>query len=948
MKKFLLKSIDAVSLGIVSGSLAGLIYSFYYICQAGFRYLKFEPASFVIQFHAVNMACFFALTFFLFVAGLNLIKKPLNRYIGILTTRVYAAVFSGSYFLLCWYFYPRRYWFTNPAAENTIPVWIKALLAASVLALLQFIIPWNRLYESFTRKRLVYVRKCAAFLILGMLILSVSVHRLLGLSPALFDSSSARLVERSANLAESARTFNENRALEMLSAGPACSGTIRLDGSLKPVYVDGRSGEGELGADKSGGECVISFCNELPEGFEISGGSVKTGFESVKVLKKGETSLSALLDPAVPIKDIGEIAIVLRIGGGSQLKLGWCRDKGQINWSKDCINLAVAPGSDFKTYRLKAETLFNKMSTDEKISRIGILLPYSGKDMVELKEIRIESKLSRYSGEKFGESQATVGSELRKAIFLNAPGSLRFRVDVPGNSAKLSFGLGRLSRGSPLDVEVVVSAGEDGLETIYNASISDHEVWLDSEISLEAWQDKVADITFTARSTESEVLFISSPSIHSTPEKRFNVVIYLEDSLRADHLSLYGYDRHSSPVKDKWAGDGVIFQNAFSQATKTRPSIPSILTSLYPTATGVWHGHEALDESFLTLPEILRSTGFTTGAFIQNGNAGPFAGLHQGYDSLLDYRILGRRADTMLNRDLFRWMDKNYDKNFFLYVHLADPHCPYDPPAPFNSWYNQNRNEERRLDYNPRFDPEWAEVTGVKARRNLYDGEIAYNDSLFSGFLAKLDELDIREHTLVVFIADHGEHLGEHGEWEHHPPGFDQVIHVPLIMVYPEGLAHGKRIGENVQLIDIMPTILELAGIDASGLLIQGDSLLDLIQGLNQSFWSERTCYSEEVTGKEKYDSSGRSSGSLLLEDYHILSSDVRLRTLLFDRSKDPEELFSIFSPMIERKSKKILQKIQSKNMEIWESVTGGNLGESEVRFDVEYLENLKGLGYIQ
>ena len=126
-----------------------------------------------------------------------------------------------------------------------------------------------------------------------------------------------------------------------------------------------------------------------------------------------------------------------------------------------------------------------------------------------------------------------------------------------------------------------------------------------------------------------------------------------------------------------------------------------------------------------------------------------------------------------------------------------------------------------------------------EGRRRRYAGEILHNDALLPRLLEKLSALGLAEDTLLIFLADHGEYMGEHGLWGHKPPGLMPVIHVPLMMVYPKRFQEAKRIGDPVQLIDVMPTILELAEVDPADLLLQGNSLIGLIEGRDPERWRE-------------------------------------------------------------------------------------------------------------
>ena len=216
---------------------------------------------------------------------------------------------------------------------------------------------------------------------------------------------------------------------------------------------------------------------------------------------------------------------------------------------------------------------------------------------------------------------------------------------------------------------------------------------------------------------------------------------------------------------------------------------------------------------------------------VQNGNAGVHAGLHQGFDSIEDPRILGPRANEVFRRRVDRWLERWSGRNAFLYLHLIDPHGPYDPPPPYDRWFRAAPAVDDYVAELREIDPPWIERPTAAGRRNLYDGEVLYNDDQFGELLELLSARGILEDTLFILLADHGEKLGEDGAWGHQPPGFVEGIHVPLFMVKAGTITPGRRIVEPVQLIDVMPTVLDLAGIDTSELVLQGDSLVPLLRG---------------------------------------------------------------------------------------------------------------------
>jgi arylsulfatase A-like enzyme len=240
-------------------------------------------------------------------------------------------------------------------------------------------------------------------------------------------------------------------------------------------------------------------------------------------------------------------------------------------------------------------------------------------------------------------------------------------------------------------------------------------------------------------------------------------------------------------------------------------------------------------------------------------------------------------------------------------------------------------------------DPDWVQTPTLEGRRALYDGEIRANDHYFERVLEELRRLELLEDTLVVFVADHGEHLGEHGQWEHHDPGYVQVLHVPLFMVYPKRLEPGRRVPEPVQILDVMPTILDIAGIDASGLLLQGRSLLPLSEGRESG---PRIVLSEEVTnfhgeeGPEVW-------ASVFFRQWHVLRTSSLGAAVLFDLADDPrEEDAGREAPELVESSEQLMRKMKETNVGIRLALMAG--GAQGVQTSTEDQERLRALGYIQ
>ncbi|MGZ8849713.1 MAG: sulfatase-like hydrolase/transferase [Thermoanaerobaculia bacterium] len=270
------------------------------------------------------------------------------------------------------------------------------------------------------------------------------------------------------------------------------------------------------------------------------------------------------------------------------------------------------------------------------------------------------------------------------------------------------------------------------------------------------------------------------------------VILITIDTLRADHLPAYGYRGVDTPAIDSLKRDGVLFTSAWSHCPMTLPSHVSMLTGLLPTEHGVRNniGYTFRPEQHATIAQALHEHGYATGAavsaFVLRGRTG-LAGAFDSYDDVDDRA----RPDTALDLErpgavtvqrAVQWIDGQKGKPFFLFVHLFEPHAPYEPPEPFRSKY-----------------------------ASAYDGEIAVADAAVGQLIEELKRRKIYDDALVILTADHGEGLGDHGESQHSVFLYSEEIHVPLVVKLPRGERAGTSIGAAVQHADIAPAIAALA-----------------------------------------------------------------------------------------------------------------------------------------
>ncbi len=393
-----------------------------------------------------------------------------------------------------------------------------------------------------------------------------------------------------------------------------------------------------------------------------------------------------------------------------------------------------------------------------------------------------------------------------------------------------------------------------------------------------------------------------------------NVLLITLDTTRPDRLGAYGYSKAAPAEFDRLARAGVLFQNAYSPVPLTLPSHASILTGTYPIYHGVRNnGKYLLLPQALTLAEILKSSGYATSAFVSSFILDSRFGLDQGFDYYGDRMDDGakvknleseRRAEPVY-RDFEKWLRPYSGGRFFAWVHFFDPHFPYDPPEPFKS--------DARLS-----DP--------------YDGEIACMDTSIGHVIRLLEEKGLLDSTIVILAGDHGEAFGEHKENGHTIFCYEENIRVPLVIYHPRALTPGREIAERVNLIDILPTLLDFLEIKIPK-TVQGKSLIPVIEGRRterRDFYFE-SLYAQDVLGCAPLQ--GVLSGPLKF---------IRLpRPELYDLGNDRAEKSNLLEAGPDEAG------AMREKLSALEKKFSGTAWTSERSLSAEERERLKSLGYL-
>lgn len=335
-------------------------------------------------------------------------------------------------------------------------------------------------------------------------------------------------------------------------------------------------------------------------------------------------------------------------------------------------------------------------------------------------------------------------------------------------------------------------------------------------------------------------------------EKNYNVILIGIDTLRADKLGIYGYNKRPTSTNiDEFARNSLLFLNCRSQAPHTTPSFMSIMTGRYPSHHGVTLnmlgvGNEirrayGLDNNIPTLAQIMKKNGYRTGSFNEGGALAGIYGFSKGFDyyeqnyNYLD-RLKKRKFGVIPKNEIFYWLEENKNDKFFLFLHSFVVHSPWFTPPPYYKMYDKDYTgaldslpEAKDIKKNLyRFFLDLVLKEGerdLEHYRALYDEAIKYVDDFFGDLLNHLKELKILENTVIIFTSDHGEEFMDHGHLGHEQL-YTEHLHVPLIIRSPEHKT--QRIDQIVRSIDIMPTILDLLDLEYE--LTDGTSLLPALE----------------------------------------------------------------------------------------------------------------------
>jgi arylsulfatase A-like enzyme/Tfp pilus assembly protein PilF len=409
-------------------------------------------------------------------------------------------------------------------------------------------------------------------------------------------------------------------------------------------------------------------------------------------------------------------------------------------------------------------------------------------------------------------------------------------------------------------------------------------------------------------------ILLSAPLLAATSPQP-NVVFITIDTLRADHLGCYGYKQIHTPNIDALAAGSTRFERAYTPVPVTLPAHTAIFTGTYPMFNGMhdFSGNK-LGPSQITLAWLLQQQGYATGAVLGSAVLDSRFGLNKGFDFYYDHFDFNRlqesnieemeRPGDMVADAALEWLGNNYQKKFFLWMHLYDPHFPYRPPAPYN----------------------------VEYKDHPYDGEIAFADAQVGRLLDFLKKKDLYQNTVIVLTGDHGESLGEHGELTHGFFIYNATLHVPVIIHLP-GQTAAKTVPDPINLIDLMPTVLNVLKLDVPS-QVQGRNLLPIISGKEKP--APPSLYAESFLPRLHFNWS--ELRAVETEKYHFISAP---KPELYDLSKDPDETQNLYS-----QKQAVAEELHARLEGLIRQYSASQELAEKTGLDPSLMERLKSLGY--
>ena len=703
----------------------------------------------------------------------------------------------------------------------------------------------------------------------------------------------------------------------------------RLDENLsEAITVDGAEPKGVEGVR-------LSFATKSAAEWTSLSGKGRIGVEGscLKFSTDGPDCLRSPEGLDIETATTDSVEIRMKVSGADNVILYWPVPPGRDPVSYRTFRINVPRQGEMITYNLRLSALKSWSFT---INCLLLSLPSAGQ--LELEYIQFKPGGAAFV-EKAGLTRWTADNVIRPSLYNHCPGRFSYGIAVP-DRAVFSAGLAVEKQVQPVTFTVMVGAGAESA-TLYSRTVVDPSKWEELEIDLAAYAGRQIELSLvTACDVPGQVALWGHPMVFQRRPDQAprqgppNVILYVVDSLRADHLEIGGYHRNTAPNIAAFARQAVTFNRCFTQDTWTKPSTVSIVTGTDYFRHGVQEFADLPPEGLEMLPNLLRQHGYEICAVSENPNTPPESTLPCIYSEVNQVSYRAARGSLrwhdlppFTHDAIVSFLQRNLDKPFFLYVHTMEPHEAefvkvvsekpvYDPVEPFRSM--------------------WKSPEG-QTQMDLYDGGIGFADSNFQRVLEAIDRLVLSENTIVILTADHGEAFGEHEGWaRHNGKPYNELTHVPLLIRFPNGRFAGTAVSANVQLIDLAPTLFDLLGLGKHE-QFDGRSLVPLASGDAGREFDQRPIYSVWPP-----------VASVIRAEWKLMYDFISGKATLFNLKEDSGELTdrAITDKPIAEELLKELQAHSIKQHELYERLMKSQQ-ERAVDIDPQVQEQLRSLGYL-
>jgi arylsulfatase len=597
----------------------------------------------------------------------------------------------------------------------------------------------------------------------------------------------------------------------------------------------------------------------------------------------------------------------------------------------------------------------------------------------DILSVKIIPKESIYADAPVGVKTDERTQELRRILYVHAPGSIEYCVRMP-QAGRLDVGLGVLREDVPVTFRIICSQKDKEEVILFEETYSNPKEWAQRYVDLSSFAGKTVNLALEADSERTgSVALWAAPTVSGVRStKKPNVIFYIVDGAGADLMSVYGYKRRTTPNLERIAAKGAIFERAYSNSSWTQPSTLSFMTSLQYSVASLNQeaGWPKAPDQVLTMAQHMHRAGYQTAVLVSNSYTGRLSGLERGVDILRDFDTVNNSISSVsLHRDFWTWREDYPAEPYWVHFQTTDLHTPWRPVPPFAGQFvspimrQAFKEEFNRVGRIP--GPENFERAGIdriayyQTARSVYDEAMAHQDYQLGRLVERLKAKGEWEHTLLIVASDHSHFHAGLSLLDPLPPALDGnyaksapifsswISRVPLILVWPERIAAGLRFSDPVSMIDMLPTILDLLDLPIPEVM-QGQSLAPLLLG--KSGWEARPVILDEIgldriTGKpegriEVID--GRWGASLYIHPEPEWDSRYRrpAHLLVYDLWNDPYCLHSLNEerPDLVKKYKKFL-KAQWK---LHQALAKLFSRSGKVPLTPEQLKTLRSLGYIR